>query len=495
VKDAGGDQVAARRHNLATLRDQIGQVYPNDFRPDTGTRALHDQCGAASEEDLAAAPVARIAGRLISRRDFGKAAFCHLQDGAGTLQVFIKRDHLSADYYAAFTTLDIGDVVGVWGQPMRTRTGELTLLADGIRVLAKALRPLPDKWHGLQDVEIRYRRRYLDLMVNPEVRSIFETRARIIEGIRTFLTGRGFLEVETPMMQAIAGGAAARPFQTHHNALGLDLFLRVAPELFLKRLIVGGFERVFELNRTFRNEGISTQHNPEFTMLELYQAYATYEDMMELTERLIVSLAETLTGGLQIRYGEHDIDLSPPWRRVGLEAAVADATGLGADALASETALRETLVSHGGQIPPRVTRGKLLLALFEHLVEPELIQPTFAIGYPVDVSPLARRNDQVPEIVDRFELFIAGREIANAFSELNDPADQRVRFEEQARDREAGDEEAHLVDEDYLQALEYGMPPTAGEGIGIDRLVMVLTNAASIRDVILFPQLRPERES
>jgi len=428
-------------------------------------------------------------------RDFGKTAFFHVQDGSGSIQVYAKREHTGADRFGVLRALDVGDIVGVWGRPMRTRTGELTILADGLRLLAKALRPLPEKWHGLQNVELRYRRRYLDLMVNPEVRALFEKRARIIQGVRDFLVARGFLEVETPMMQAVAGGAAARPFQTHHNALGIDLYLRVAPELFLKRLVVGGIERVFELNRTFRNEGISAEHNPEFTILELYQAYATFDDLMTLTEELFLNLADMIVGSRRICYGDHEIDLTPPWRRVDLASAVGEATGLAADELASEEALKEAAVLRGVAVPPRPTWGKLLVSLFENLVEPELIQPTFATGYPVDVSPLARRNDQVPSLVDRFELFIAGRELANAFSELNDPEDQRARFEEQLRNRVAGDEEAHAMDEDYLHALEYGMPPAAGEGIGIDRLVMLLTNAPSIRDVIFFPQLRPERRS
>jgi lysyl-tRNA synthetase class 2 len=493
VKDSGGDQAAARRRNLAALRDMAGESYPNDFVPDASARDLHSRYDAASEEELASAPGCRVAGRVMSRRDFGKAAFLHVQDGSGSIQVYVRRDQVGPEQFAIFQTVDIGDIVGVWGRLIRTRTGELTALADGLRLLAKALRPLPEKWHGLQNVELRYRRRYLDLIVNSDIRRAFETRAQIIQHIRSFLVGRGFLEVETPMMQAIPGGAAARPFCTHHNALGIDLYLRVAPELFLKRLVVGGVERVYELNRTFRNEGISTQHNPEFTMLELYQAYATYEDLMVLTEELIVSLAETVLGSREIRYGEHDIDLTSPWRRVQLSAAVTEATGLAGEALSSEAALRAAVTERGIPIPPRPTCGKLLLSLFEHLVEPQLIQPTFVLGYPVDVSPLARRNANDPTQVDRFELFIAGRELANAFSELNDPVDQRERFEEQVRNREAGDEEAHAVDEDYLHALEYGMPPTAGEGIGIDRLVMLLTNAPSIRDVILFPQLRPER--
>lgn len=489
----GGDQVAARRRKLAALRETVGGVYPNDFRPDSTAAELHGKYAEAAEDRLEGAPPVRVAGRIMALRDFGRAAFFHLRDGSGRIQVHVRRDHIEPEGFQVFRALDIGDIVGVWGPPTRTRTGELTVLADGLRLLAKALRPLPEKWHGLQDVEIRYRRRYLDLMVNPDVRAIFETRARIIEAVREYLRGRGFLEVETPMMQAIAGGAAARPFITHHNALGIDLYLRVAPELFLKRLVVGGMERVFELNRTFRNEGISTEHNPEFTILELYQAYATFQDLMTLTEDLIVCVADTVLDTRRMRYGDHEIDLTPPWRRADLRGLVADATGLGTDAMQSEDALRGEVERRGVQLPPRPTWGKLLLALFEHLVEPELIQPTFTIGFPVDVSPLARRTDGSPMFVDRFELFVAGRELANAFSELNDPDDQRGRFEEQLRDRAAGDEEAQAMDEDYVQALEYGMPPTAGLGIGIDRLVMLLTNAASIRNVILFPQLRPER--
>jgi lysyl-tRNA synthetase class 2 len=491
--ESGGDQIAARRRKLAALRAQVGEAYPNDFRPDATAAALHARYDPASEEALRALPAARVAGRIMGLRDFGKAAFLQLQDGTGRIQVHVRHDHVAAEGYRVLRALDLGDIVGVWGGLMRTRTGELTVLADGLRLLTKALRPLPEKWHGLQDVETRYRRRYLDLMVNPEVRAVFERRARIIERVRRFLVERGFLEVETPMMQAVAGGAAARPFVTHHNALGLELFLRVAPELFLKRLVVGGMERVFELNRTFRNEGISTEHNPEFTILEVYQAYATFEDMMTLTEALIGDVADAVLGTRVIPYGSHEIDLGAPWRRAELCALVGEATGLGGDELGSLEALRAAAVRHGLPPPERPSVGKLLVALFEHLVEPELIGPTFVLRYPVDVSPLARRSDGAPELVDRFELFIAGREIANAFSELNDPDDQRARFEEQLKERMAGDEEAHAMDQDYVQALEYGLPPTAGLGIGVDRLVMLLTNAPSIRDVILFPQLRPER--
>ncbi len=491
--ESGSDQIAARRRKLAALREQGGDVYPNDFRPDTTAAVLHARHDQASDETLGSVAPARLAGRVMGLRDFGKAAFVQLQDGSGRIQVHVRRDHIAGEGYETLRALDLGDVVGVWGGLMRTRTGELTVLAAGLRLLTKALRPLPEKWHGLQDVEMRHRRRYLDLLVNPEVRVVFERRARIIEHVRRFLAERGFLEVETPMMQAIPGGAAARPFVTHHNALGIDLYLRVAPELFLKRLVVGGMERVFELNRTFRNEGISTEHNPEFTILEVYQAYATFEDMMTLTEALIGHVADVVLGSRVIPYGEREIDLSAPWRRADMQALVAEATGLGAGDLGSVDALRAVAARRGVPLPARPTAGKILVALFEHVVEPELIQPTFVLRYPVDVSPLARRSAGAPDLVDRFELFIGAREIANAFSELNDPDDQRARFEEQLEDRMAGDEEAHAMDEDYVQALEYGMPPTAGLGIGIDRLVMLLTNSSSIRNVILFPQLRPER--
>jgi lysyl-tRNA synthetase class 2 len=493
--ESGSDQIAARRRKLAALREQGGEAYPNDFRPETTAAELHAQHDQSGDDVLQSLPATRLAGRIMGLRDFGKAAFLQLQDGSGRIQIHVRRDHVSGEGYQVLRALDLGDVVGVWGGLMRTRTGELTVLADGLRLLTKALRPLPEKWHGLQDVEMRYRRRYLDLMVNPEVRTIFERRARIIEYVRRFLAERGFLEVETPMMQAIPGGAAARPFVTHHNTLGIDLYLRVAPELFLKRLVVGGMERVFELNRTFRNEGISTEHNPEFTILEVYQAYTTFEDMLALTEALIAGAAEAILGSRVIPCGDHEIDLAAPWRRADLGALVAEATGLGAHDLASIDALRAVAARHGVPLPPRPSAGKLLVALFEHLVEPELVQPTFVLRYPVEVSPLARRTAGAPGLVDRFELFIGAREIANAFSELNDPDDQRARFEEQLEDRVAGDEEAHAMDEDYVQALEYGMPPTAGLGIGIDRLVMLLTNSASIRNVILFPQLRPERRS
>jgi len=444
-----------------------------------------------------------LAGRIVSRRDFGKASFLHLQDRCGRLQVYVKRNVVGEDAFALFKQMDIGDFLGVRGRPFRTKTGELTLQARGVRLLGKALRPLPEKWHGLTDVEARYRQRYLDTIANPEVRDTFRKRARIIQSLRRFFVERGFFEAETPMMQTVAGGAAARPFVTHHNALDMDLYLRIAPELYLKRLLVGGFDRVFELSRVFRNEGVSTRHNPEFTLLEFYQAYSTCDDLMELTETLFVELADSIVGARQLRWGEHDLDLSPPWRRVSIPRYVADELKLSEDAVRSLDVgvLRKAADTVGGALRQdyekkygEAAAGYLLMDLFETIAEPELIQPTFVEEYPVAVSPLARRNSVSPNFVDRFELFVGGREMANAFSELNDPEDQRQRLEAQLRHRAAGDDEAHAMDEDFLRALEHGMPPAAGEGIGVDRLVMMLTDASSIRDVILFPHMRPEKD-
>jgi len=410
------------------------------------------------------------------------------------VQVHARRDRLGAQPFEVYRLLDLGDVIGVAGRPFRTRTGELTIEAAELRLLAKALRPLPEKWHGLQDVETRYRQRYLDLIVNPEARRIFEVRARAIRYLREFLSARGYLEVETPMMQPVAGGAAARPFITHHNALDVDLYLRIAPELYLKRLVVGGYERVFELSRVFRNEGLSTEHNPEFTMLEFYQAGAAYEDLMTLTEEMLSGLAREVTGGTVLDYRGARIDLAPPWPRRTMVELVAERTDVPVERLLEPDTIRGLAERTGGVGRAGMTSGELLCEVFERLVEPDLVQPTFVCQFPVEVSPLARRNDRDPRFVDRFELFIARREIANAFSELNDPEDQRARFEEQLRARAAGDEAAHAMDADYIRALEFGLPPTAGEGIGIDRLVMLLTGAGSIREVILFPQLRPQVE-
>jgi len=392
-----------------------------------------------------------------------------------------------------FRGLDVGDIVSAEGHLFRTRTKELTLEAHEIRLLSKCLRPLPEKWHGLADVEARYRHRYLDLMVNPEVRQVFEKRSKIVRSLRRFFEDRDFLEVETPMMQAIPGGAAARPFITHHNALDMDLYLRVAPELFLKRLLVGGFERVFELNRNFRNEGISVRHNPEFTMLEFYQAYATFNDLMALTEDLFAALAGEVCGGLQIKYGDHAIDLTPPWRRLSIAQAIVAHGGAKEEELGSLEGLRQFCARKQLHVDLSASYGNVLVEVFEEVAEAGLIQPTFITGYPIEVSPLARKNEKNPALVDRFELYIGGRELANAFSELNDPADQRQRFLEQMEARKAGDDTASPIDDDYVRALEYGMPPAAGEGIGIDRLVMLFTDSPSIRDVILFPLLRPQR--
>jgi lysyl-tRNA synthetase class 2 len=426
-------------------------------------------------------------------RRMGKASFFHLQDRRGRLQVYIQQNSVGEEIYGQFRQLDIGDIVGVEGHLFRTRTGELTLEARQLRLLAKCLRPLPEKWHGLADVEARYRQRYLDLMVNPETRSLFERRSEIIRLLRRFFEERDFLEVETPMMQSIPGGAAARPFITHHNALDMELYLRVAPELFLKRLLVGGFERVFELNRNFRNEGVSVRHNPEFTMLEFYQAYATFEDLIDLTEELFVTLAEKVCGGLQIPYGEHRIDLSRPWKRLTIPEAIMVHGHATREDVSDPAGLRRFAERSKLALDLNVPYGNLLVEVFEEVAEAKLIQPTFVTGYPVEVSPLARKNESDPAWVDRFELYIGGRELANAFSELNDPADQRERFVAQAAARAAGDDSASPIDEDYVRALEFGMPPAAGEGIGIDRLVMLLTNSASIRDVILFPLLRTQR--
>jgi lysyl-tRNA synthetase class 2 len=486
------EQMEVRRQKLEKLKASGASIYPNDFVPNHSASAIVASFSAATEEGLAAAPKnIRLAGRIMAIRRMGKASFFHLQDRRSRLQVYIQQQTVGTEMYGLFRGLDVGDIVGVEGHLFRTRTQELTLEARELRLLVKCLRPLPEKWHGLADIEARYRQRYLDLMVNPEVRQVFEKRSRIIRSIRRFFEERDFLEVETPMMQAIPGGATARPFITHHNALDMDLYLRVAPELFLKRLLVGGFERVFELNRNFRNEGVSVRHNPEFTMLEFYQAYAAFDDLMELTEDLFTMLAEEVCGGRQIRYGDHDIDLTKPWRRLSIAEAIIEHGGASPDELGSLEDLRRFCARRQLTVDSSASHGNLLVETFEEVAEAKLIQPTFIVGYPIEVSPLARKNEKNPAMVDRFELYIGGRELANAFSELNDPADQRERFLAQAQARKAGDDTAQPIDDDYVRALEYGMPPAGGEGIGIDRLVMLLTNSPSIRDVILFPLLRP----
>lgn len=434
-----------------------------------------------------------VAGRIIARRSFGKAAFIQIQDRKGRMQVYVRKDTVGDEAFEAFETFDIGDIVGVGGTPFRTKTGELTLNAAFIRLLTKSLQPLPEKFHGLTDVETRYRQRYVDLIVNPEVREVFVKRSRIVNLIREFMVRKDFLEVETPMMQPIPGGATARPFVTHHNALDMQLFLRIAPELYLKRLVVGGFERVFEINRNFRNEGISVRHNPEFTMMEFYQAYATFEDLMDFTEELLCHVAQEVLGTLDFTYQEMPISFQRPWKRLAVVEAILEYGDIDAKSLADRDLAYAYAQRLGLDLPADVGYGKLITEIFEEVAETKLIQPTFITAYPTEVSPLSRKSDKDPEIVDRFELFIAGREMANAFSELNDPVDQKERFLAQVAAKAKGDDEAHYMDEDYIRALEFGLPPTAGEGIGIDRLVMLLTDSPSIRDVILFPQLRKEK--
>lgn len=484
--------IAQRRAKLEELRAS-GNAYPNGFERDALALNLHTHYHDKTEPELEAEPiVVKVAGRIMTRRLMGKASFVHLQDMSGKIQLYVRQDEISPEAYAAFLHWDIGDIIGVQGKLFKTKTGELSVRVKQIELLTKSLRPLPDKYHGLTDQESRYRQRYLDLMMNEETRKIFIIRTKIIDGIRQFLKERDFLEVETPMMQVLAGGAAARPFKTHHNALDLPLYLRIAPELYLKRLVVGGFERVFEINRNFRNEGLSTRHNPEFTMLEFYQAYANYHDLINLSEELLRFLATTILQTTTITYQEHTFDLSKPFHRMTLlESILQFNPTLKMTDLDSITSATKTARQLDIPVKENEGLGKIQLEIFEKTVENKLIQPTFITEYPAEVSPLARLNDNNPFVTDRFEMFVGGREIANGFSELNDADDQAERFRKQVADKEAGDEEAMPYDEDYVTALEYGMPPTAGEGIGIDRLVMLFTNSPSIRDVILFPHMRP----
>jgi lysyl-tRNA synthetase class 2 len=505
-----------RLKKLDALRAEGAQPFSNRFTPSATCAAVLARAAAAPPPGMDAiaedAHVFAVAGRLMAKNEMGKACFLRLRDrtlaigesGPQHLQIYAKRDVLSAAEWDALKRhIDVGDIVGIRGKLFVTRTGEPTLFATGLELVTKSVRPLPEKWHGLSDIETRFRQRYVDLIVNPNVRAIFQTRARIIEHIRRFLLARDFMEVETPMMQVIPGGATARPFKTHHNALDIPLYLRIAPELYLKRLVVGGFERVFEINRNFRNEGLSRKHNPEFTMLEFYQAYATYEDLMTLTEDLLSGIAAMLAehedgagapgavGALVRPMGEHAINWQKPFARYTVRESLVAIGGLDPDTVASPERLKEVLDARGIHCPSTIY-GDILVSAFEGLVEKQLIQPTFITQYPIENSPLARRNEADPAYTDRFELFVAASELANAFSELNDPEDQRRRFEEQVSRKAAGDDEAMFMDADYIRALEYGMPPAAGEGIGIDRLVMAMANQQSIREVILFPHMRPE---
>ncbi len=488
--------IAQRRGKLEQLR-AVGNAYPNDFRRDTMAAELHSRFAETSAAELETAAVREaVAGRMMTQRVQGKTSFAHIKDMGAQIQLFVKRDLLIDGVYDDFKKWDLGDIVGAEGVVFRTQKGELSIMVDKLRLLTKALRPLPDKWHGLTDLEARYRQRYLDLIMNDETREVFRIRTAVVEFIRRFLNERGYLEVETPMMQVMAGGAAARPFVTHHNSLDMDLYLRIAPELYLKRLVVGGFERVFEINRNFRNEGLSTRHNPEFTMVEFYAAYADYRDLIDLTETMLRELTVAVLGSSVVHYQGKTYDFGQAFTRMTVqEAILAYNPAASASELETEASARALAARLGVPLENGYGRGKVLIEIFEKTAEAKLEGPLFITQYPAEVSPLARRNDDCPFVTDRFEFFVAGREIANGFSELNDPDDQAERFRAQVAAKASGDQEAMPFDEDYITALEYGMPPTAGEGIGIDRLVMLLTDCASIRDVLLFPHMRPRRET
>ncbi|MGP0587963.1 lysine--tRNA ligase [Paenibacillus timonensis] len=480
-----------RRDKLDELRglgiDPFGKKYERTHMAGDILR----QYDELSKEDLEEKNVeVSIAGRIVAKRGMGKASFAHLQDLSGKIQIYVRQDSVPEVKYEAFSILDLGDIVGVTGEVFKTKTGETTIKVKDLEVLSKSLYPLPDKYHGLKDVELRYRQRYVDLIVNPEVQQTFIKRSRIIQSMRRYLDSLGYLEVETPTLHSIAGGAAARPFITHHNALDMQLYMRIAIELHLKRLIVGGMEKVYEIGRVYRNEGISTRHNPEFTMIELYEAYADYQDIMALTENMIAHIAQEVLGTQVVNYQGHEVNLAPQWRRVSMVDAVKEVTGVDFGVQMSNEEAHRLAKEHKVPVEPHMTFGHILNAFFEQFVEETLIQPTFVYGHPVEISPLAKKNEQDPRFTDRFELFIVAREHANAFTELNDPIDQRQRFEAQLLEREHGNDEAHEMDEDFIRSLEYGMPPTGGLGIGVDRLVMLLTDSASIRDVLLFPHMR-----
>lgn len=496
-RTAAGEEhalIAERRAKLAGLRE-AGQAFPNGFKRNALAGSLHSVYGERDNDSLEQDAIeVQVAGRMMAKRVMGKASFAPIEDHSGRIQLFLQRDALPEGVYQAFKSWDVGDIVAATGNLFKTRKGELSVAVKQLQLLTKSLRPLPEKFHGLSDQETRYRQRYLDLIMNPDSRSVFRTRTAMVRFMRDFLDAMDFMEVETPMMQSIAGGALARPFATHHNALDMPLYLRIAPELFLKRLVVGGFERVYELNRCFRNEGLSTRHNPEFTMLEVYQAYAECGDMMHLTETLVRSMAASVLGITRLEYQGEAIDLGGDFQRSSVaEAVLAANPGLNPEALRDREALAAFCATLGVPIEDHYGAGKLQIEIFDKTVEAGLRQPTFITDYPAEVSPLARCNDDDPFITDRFELFIAGREIANGFSELNDPEDQAERFRQQLANRSGGDQEAMPYDEDYIRALEYGLPPTGGLGVGVDRLVMLFTDSASIRDVLLFPHMRPAR--
>ncbi|MGG0360080.1 lysine--tRNA ligase [Bacillus cereus] len=489
------DQLLVRREKLHNLREQGIDPFGKRFERTNATNELLSLYGEFSKEELEEKEISvSIAGRIMTKRGKGKAGFAHIQDLHGQVQIYVRKDAVGDEEYELFKTADLGDLVGIEGKIFKTNVGELSVKVTGFTLLTKSLRPLPDKYHGLKDVEQRYRQRYLDLITSMESRETFVTRSKIIREMRRYLDDNGYLEVETPMMHAIAGGASARPFITHHNALDMELYMRIAIELHLKRLIVGGLEKVYEIGRVFRNEGVSTRHNPEFTMIELYEAYADYKDIMKLTENMVAHIAKQVLGTTTIQYGDYEINLEPEWTRLHMVDAIKEHSGADFWNPMSVEEARELAKEHNVEIKDTMEVGHIINEFFEQKVEDKLIQPTFIYGHPVEISPLAKKNDEDPRFTDRFELFIVAREHANAFTELNDPIDQKERFEAQLKEREQGNDEAHMMDDDYIEALEYGMPPTGGLGIGIDRLVMLLTNAPSIRDVLLFPAMRHKQD-
>ncbi|MBH0171831.1 MAG: lysine--tRNA ligase [Bacillota bacterium] len=485
------DLLRVRREKLTALTEKGVDPFGTKFDRTHTAADLVAEYGEKEKEELDNEEISvTLAGRIMTKRGKGKAGFAHIQDLSGKIQIYVRLDAVGDEQYELFNTIDIGDWVGVTGLVFKTKVGELSIKAKDFQLLTKSLRPLPDKFHGLKDVEQRYRQRYVDLIMNPEVKDTFISRSKIIRSMRRYLDDNGYLEVETPTMHSIPGGASARPFITHHNALDMELYMRIAIELHLKRLIVGGLEKVYEIGRVFRNEGVSTRHNPEFTMIELYEAYADYLDIMELTENLVAHIAEDVLGTTTVTYGDYEVDLKPRWKRVHMVDAIKEAAGVDFWPEMTDEEARALAKEHNVPVKDNMSYGHVVNEFFEHFVEEKLIQPTFVYGHPVAISPLAKKNPEDPRFTDRFELFIVGREHANAFSELNDPIDQRERFEEQLKERAEGNDEAHMMDEDFVEALEYGMPPTGGLGIGIDRLVMLLTNSPSIRDVLLFPQMR-----